>query len=589
MLKWVVLGLAPGAAVAYSPRQRWIRDGSLLKYKANPAYCASVREGKHGDGSDIILWHCGKGKEFQWVFEGEYVKYQAAPEYCMSVREGKAGDGSDVILWKCSDDSAFKWNYEDEHMKFKDEPRYWLSVRGDKISDGADLILWLGHAAGFQWVVKEPLIHLKADPNVCIAVDGGTRNMGDGSDVVISPCERSKRKGDWKINGDLIVSADNEKYCLSVREAHFHDYQDVIMWTCQPNDEAFQWIVDIKGRIKVKSRPDYCLMIREAEQGDGFLKHGKLPVKIRNCDDHDEGVVLTHSKNFWNRYPENAFEQAWIYENQQLKLKADARYCATVREGKIGNGWGLIMWHCMDDERRQSKWIIESNQIKLKQDPTYCASVREGKGGDGSDIILWRCHDNHAYRWNVDPAMLSRSAGEQVESADLIPWADDPKYFLSVRGGRLTDGADLILWSGYGNPYQWTLEDKMIKLKVDPNLCLSVREGKAGDGSDMILWECDPKSNAFQFTVEGDNLVYAANPKFCVAVREGKYQDGADVILWTCKQGDYSQGWIVDKGRIRFKRHPNYCLTVREGRAGDGSDVIMWSCDESVAALDDEL
>jgi len=453
-----------------------------------------------------------------------------------------------------------------------------------------DLILHGGHAAGFQWVVKEPMIHLKADTNICIGVEQGTRNMGDGSDVIMTSCERSKRKGDWKINGDLITSADNEKYCMSVREGHFKDYQDVIMWTCRPGDAAFMWTVDIKGRIKAKAKPDYCLMVREAESGDGFMKYSQLPVKIRNCDDHDEGVALTHSQNFWNRYPENAFEQAWIYDKGELKLKGDTRYCATVREGKIGNGYGLIMWHCMDDDRKQSKWLIEGNLIKLKQDPSYCAGVREGKGGDGSDIILWKCGRDHSFHWTVDPQMLSMSADDSLEGAHVIAWEDNPKLFLSVRGGRLTDGADLILWSGYGNPFQFIFDDsKMIKLKVDPLLCLSVREGRPGDGSDIILWECDDKAHAFKFDVQGDQLVYAANPKYCVSVREGKYQDGADVILWTCKEGDYSQGWIVDKGRVRFKKHPNYCLSVREGRAGDGSNIIMWSCDEPVAQLDDEL
>jgi len=596
----LLLGCCAIVSSAYSPRQRWIADGSLLRYKADPSYCASVREGKVGDGADIILWHCGKGPEFQWVFEGDYVKLKAKPEMCMSVREGKAGDGSDIILWRCSDDVAFKWKHEDEHLKFLAEPRYFMSVRADKVSDGADLILWLGHSAGYVWQVKEPMIMMKADPRLCIGIRQG--GVGDGSDVVLSSC--ASRKGDWTIKGDLIQLADNSKYCVSVREGIFKDNQDVIIWTCNERDPSFQWIVDISGRIKAKANPHYCLMVREAESGDGFMSHGTTNVRIKNCDAHDEGIELTHSKTFWDKYSHNAMSQAWAYENFQLKSKADARYCATAREGKVANGYGVIMWHCMKDKVRQSEWLIEGNLIKLKQDPSFCMSVREGKGGDGSDVILWKCDKtDRAFLWNIDDNFLT--APHDSKTNHLIGWKEDPKYSLSVRGGQLEDGADLILWSGYGNPFLWDFEDVgakqvpatvaglyVVKLKVDPHLCLSVREGKAGDGSDLILWQCDMDNHAFKFQIDGDMLRFGNDPRLCVSVREGKYQDGADLILWTCKPGDQSQQWVVDKenGRIRFKAHKNYCLTVREGRAGDGSNIIMWSCDVSaVEAGDDEL
>eukprot|EP00959_Pyramimonas_sp_CCMP1952_P350620 7346026-Pyramimonas_sp.AAC.1 len=32
----------------------------------------------------------------------------------MSVREGKAGDGSDIILWNCADSTEFKWNIDED-------------------------------------------------------------------------------------------------------------------------------------------------------------------------------------------------------------------------------------------------------------------------------------------------------------------------------------------------------------------------------------------------------------------------------------------------------------------------------------------
>merc|ERR1712061_591744 len=105
-----------------------------------------------------------------------------------------------------------------------------------------------------------------------------------------------------------------------------------------------------------------------------------------------------------------------------------------------------------------------------------------------------------------------------------------PKYLLSVRGGKLMDGSDLILWSGSHNPYQFILEDQKVKLKVDPSLCVSVREGKVGDGSDIILWTCG-KTDEFLWSVSGDHILLDADQTYCLTVRRGEPQDGADIIL----------------------------------------------------------
>merc|ERR1712061_691755 len=114
-----------------------------------------VREGKIGDGSDIILWHCSrKNHEFAWDIVGEYIKLRSHPDMCLSVREGKAGDGSDIILWRCADQAAFKWLIDGEHIKFKADPRYWLQ-----------LLVCLGSAVGYsghqRWIISNGLLKYK--------------------------------------------------------------------------------------------------------------------------------------------------------------------------------------------------------------------------------------------------------------------------------------------------------------------------------------------------------------------------------------------------------------------------------------------
>merc|ERR1711865_122638 len=42
----------------------WTVDGDRIRSKADPRYCASISEGKVGDGSNVIMWNCGDGPLF---------------------------------------------------------------------------------------------------------------------------------------------------------------------------------------------------------------------------------------------------------------------------------------------------------------------------------------------------------------------------------------------------------------------------------------------------------------------------------------------------------------------------------------------
>merc|ERR1712060_1000081 len=97
-----------GKALASKPFE-FIFDNMHVKLKADPSYCLSVREGKVGDGSDIILWTCANVDEFLWTFSGDHILLDTDQHYCMNVREGKAQDGADIILWTCDDSISGRW------------------------------------------------------------------------------------------------------------------------------------------------------------------------------------------------------------------------------------------------------------------------------------------------------------------------------------------------------------------------------------------------------------------------------------------------------------------------------------------------
>lgn len=577
-LLWCLSASVLATVDAYSAHQRWVFVNNQLRYKLNSAYCASIREGKVADGSDIILWHCGKNNvEQQWTVDGGYIRLKSNPKYCMSVREGRAGDGSDIILWDCGNTIEYQWQIENEHVKFGVDHRFWLSVREDAVQDGANLILWSGHSAGYEFLFdsSSPHIKLKAKQSLCVSVRQGHENMDSGKDLIMWGCGPSDSRGQaWELVGGQIRSKTDPTHCLGVREGLHKDGADILLWECVGTEE----FVVSNQRIRVKHSQDYCLMVEDSRTGEG----SKL--KLWHCDAPDEEDKEGLGVHLSQHAAENEVQPRWKFGGDGgVRSMTDPRYCASVSQGKVANGYPVIMWHCGMHEggnnHRDQAWKIEGNYIKLKSDPTFCMSVREGKAGSGSDIILWECGDSFS-PWTIE--------GKPSEGA-IVKYRSDPQFHLAIRQDMIKDGANLILWPSYANPFQWVFDKETIKLKIDPSLCISIREAKLGDGSNVILWTCGSGTNdEMQWTMSSDHIMPSSDQDRCLSVREGRVQDGTDIIIWPCHDDDYTQRWIVMGGRIRLKSQRDYCLTIRPGHAGDGSDLIIWSCDEKVDT-DDEL
>eukprot|EP00439_Symbiodinium_sp_Y106_P028802 s4645_g3.t1 len=520
--------------------QRWILKNSFLKYKQNPSYCVSLREGKVANGVDVILWHCNPDAEHKFKVNGNYIQYEADPSYCLGVREGKIGDGSDIILWKCAETPEFHWEMDGEFIKYKANPRFAMVVRNDNPMDGADIILWTVGGMNDKWSFDGKLIRMETDRNKCLSV---RLPAGEGSKVYADKCGNGGTAVRWSRIGSLIRWETNPKYCLSIRQGHIMDGEDVILWSCAETAE-FQWEVSGSFIKHKENQDDYCLSVRETS---GYK--AAADAVIWSCQ-AVEPLGLPVSAD--QRQQTMADENVWRIDGPYIKSSLDTKYCASVRQGEITDGSDIIMWHCSDG--REFKWLIQDGLIKLQANPSYCMSVREGRAGDGSDIILWSCARSNAYRWKVDGGSIVFEA--------------DQRYFLSVRQGRIQDGADVILWSGFINPFLFTFDGFLLKPKADPSRCVSVREGKIADGSDAILWQCST-TDEYRWTVSQDHLVLGSDEHYCLAVREGKCQDGADVILWTCGD-DHSSRWVVDGERIRWKAESNGCGNA--WRAGDSSD-----------------
>merc|ERR1719502_1032862 len=115
--------------------------------------------------------------------------------------------------------------------------------------------------------------------------------------------------------------------------------------------------------------------------------------------------MVHHEKTGGNNHA-STFE--WkIGEDGGIRSHIDPRYCLSVPQNRVGNGYKLIMWHCGMSEKHSKlengqTWMVEGNFIKLKNNPSHCLSIREGKQGDGSDVILWECGYSNAFRFSVE-------------------------------------------------------------------------------------------------------------------------------------------------------------------------------------------
>lgn len=117
--------------------------GGKIQLKVDDKYCMSVRQGKIGDGSDVILWPCLVGDEFQWTVTGDHIVQYSNPDYCLSVRQNQYKDGADIILWSCSDDDpSQKWSVVGDRIRYKAQQDYCVSVRDGLATDGSDIVLW---------------------------------------------------------------------------------------------------------------------------------------------------------------------------------------------------------------------------------------------------------------------------------------------------------------------------------------------------------------------------------------------------------------------------------------------------------------
>lgn len=561
-----------------------------IRLASNEDFCMSVREGKEGDGSDLILWTCGDASAWKWVVSGDKIRYRPNQHYCMSVREGYLGNGADMILWSCDDTKAFHFIRENGMIKSKAQPDQCVSVREGKVGDGADLILWKCDDKTSKWTFaasSSPTHRLGADgmgtdrlrylanPNYCASVREG--KAGDGSDIILWSCTDAAEFR-WVLHGDKIRYSADLRYCLAIRAGNAGDGTNIILWSCHDDHHAFRWTID-GNKIRYAADPKFCVSVREGKAGDG------------------SDLIL------WTCAEEEAFH--WDLQamapaieppeaSKQIRFQANEHYCMSVREGREGDGADLILWSCNDGPA--FKWVVDGTKLRYWVNQNYCVSVREGLEGDGSDLILWSCNDeDHAYNWIFED-------GE-------IKYKKDPNYCVSVREGASGDGADLILWtchtsllwgSSETGAHKWVMSTTnlgldQIRYKVDQGYCLAVENDEGAVGSHIVVRSCQDGA-AFKFVGEGDHIIYRASRKLCMVVANvDKAAKGNAITLGSCRGSSHAAEWVMEKDQIKYKKDPELCAGLKDPKGeqreswekakgpqvADGLQLVLDRCTES--------
>lgn len=134
------------------------------------------------------------------------------------------------------------------------------------------------------------------------------------------------------------------------------------------------------------------------------------------------------------------------------------------------------------------------------------------------------------------------------------------------------------------NPFLFKLDEGLLRFQPKPSLCVSVRGGRVRVGQDVILWTCQDTPE-FKWVVVGDQIVLDSYRDYSLSVGADRAGDGSDIVIVSCRSA-FAGHWVVDGDRIRYSGDRNFCLSVREGMAGDGSDLILWSCDQAWLVAD---
>lgn len=173
-------------------------------------------------------------------------------------------------------------------------------------------------------------------------------------------------------------------------------------------------------------------------------------------------------------------------------------------------------------------------------------------------------------------------------------------YCVSVRGGRLIDGAALTQWHCHGGTdQQWRFVSNRIQL-AGSNKCLSVRNEDVSPGREVVMWECHGGADQRWILTSEGTIQNSSRPDLCLSTFNGAVALDAGLAVWNC-HGEHDQRWSLNGVRLPvpeftvsdFRRSHRFIngawqfgieVTIRNGGAAAGRTSSV-TCSEPGRSL----
>lgn len=248
----------------------------------------------------------------------------------------------------------------------------------------------------------------------------------------------------------------------------------------------------------------------------------------------------------------------------QVTVAWDGWKCLNVPDSEeLENGHEVNIWDCngQDDQ----KWVFDNGQLKYKANPKYCLDIPGGNIQSGQPMWMWECSGSD-----------SQQFGFFDDGYAIYPVKGD-NICLDVAGGDYTNANLVQLWECNGAEQQmWIVPDA--RNYQTGNSCVDLPGGNNKNGQQMWIWECNgAEHQAFVWT--NYNMRYGPDLSKCLDLPGGDTTNGKTVWLWDCDGGNNQRwGYNQDTGGIFFADDLSKCLDA--GNAGNGAPLMIWDCNQ---------
>jgi len=180
----------------------------------------------------------------------------------------------------------------------------------------------------------------------------------------------------------------------------------------------------------------------------------------------------------------------------------------------------------------------------------------------------------------------------------------DSTKCLDVRGGQVTDGAQVQIWDCNGHTNQnfmWCSDGRIVSAaNFGIAMCLDVPGGDPSKPTDLQLWQCNGRGGQYWQYDTANHAIFppSTGEKMCMDVSGGSDKTGSLINIYYCSPGS-GERWYFGQGPppspppppipqcsggkgtvsyFQLHRDTTKCIDIVGGKASAGAKVQIWGC-----------